>query len=256
MSRSMVPMLRAKPWSSSKPSRTRAAASSSRRASCVMGRCTSTSGNGYKCTPPIPSAASRATRPTPLDGVVEYGAGFLDDLMRDRRGPPGRPAGRLGPRAHPPHAPAPPRDQRRLLPARRARPREHPGGRALAAGRQPLRRAADRRHVRVLGGVLQPLRARSPLPPARPRRGRQEPGAGADPPLRRRPRLARQRARRLRARRAGARLPRRRLRDLPPQLARRPDRVRRPPGFVKLALEQNVPIVPWWRSAGRRPRCS
>ena len=183
-----------------------------------MDRCTSDSGRGYECTA-TRSAASPATRPAPLDGLVEYGAGALTDLEQLVNGLPSDPIDAWDPE----HI-------RRTLPWLKAvcrtyfrgeveRAREHPGRRAVAAGRQPLRRAADRRHVRVLGRVLRPLRARPALPPARPRRRRQEPAAGPDPPLRRRARLARQRARGVRPRRAGARLPRRRLRDVPPQLA-------------------------------------
>ena len=98
--------------------------------------------------------------------------------------------------------------------------------------------------------LLRPLRARPALPPARPRRRRQEPAAGPDPALRRRPRLARQRARGLRPRRAGARLPRRRLRDVPPQLALRPDRVRRPPGLHQARARAGRPD----RAGGRDRR--
>ena len=102
-----------------------------------------------------------------------------------------------------------------------------PRRRAGAAGRQPLRRHADRRHVRLRPALLRPLRRRAALPPARPRP--RLPGArrAREPePLRHRARQPGQHARRAGPRRRAARLPGRRPRDLPAELGAGPDRLR------------------------------
>ena len=88
---------------------------------------------------PIRRLARRT--PSPLDGIVEYGAGVLDDLTEVVKGLPDDPIDAWNPE----HI-------RRTLPWLRAinaayfrpdvrGPREHPGRRAVAARRQPLRRA-------------------------------------------------------------------------------------------------------------------
>ena len=200
--------------------------------------------------------------PAPFDGLVEYAAGALTDAEQLVKGLPSDPIDAWDPEHIRRTLPWLQGGLPHLLPRRGRGAGEHPGGRAVAARRQPLRRAADRRHVRVLGRLLRPLRARPALPPARPRRRRQEPAAGPDPALRRRAGLARQRARRVRPRRARARLPRRRLRDVPAQLAQRPDRVRRPPGLHQARARARRPDRPGGRhrragdGAVRHPRRS
>src|SRR6059058_4382397 len=88
ISRSVAAMLPAKPLSSSNPRRTRAFASSPCRSTMsVMGRCTFAPGNGYAWTPPTRCAAS----PAPFDGLVEYGAGALNDLEELVEGRPENP---------------------------------------------------------------------------------------------------------------------------------------------------------------------
>ena len=169
--------------------------------------------------------------PSPLDGVVEYGAGALTDIVEIVKGLPDDPTDTWDPE----HI-------RRTLPWLKAinaayfRPEvrglenipvgepsllvgNHSGG-LMIADTFVLSAAfydhfgPDRRFHQLAHDVA----AKSPL-------------HGPDPPLRRRPRLARQRARGVQARRARARLPRRRPRDVPAELAQRPDRVRRPPGL-------------------------
>ena len=93
----------------------------------------------------------------------------------------GRLARRLGPRLHPHDAAGAARDVEALLPRRGARPRQHPRRGPGAARRQPLRRHADRRHVRVRAGVLRPLRAAAALPPARARPRLPGPGGAGQP---------------------------------------------------------------------------
>ena len=66
------------------------AASSSWRASCVMGRCTSTWVTVTHA-PANPIRRLARHTPAPLDGVVEYGAGVLDDLTEIVEGLPDDP---------------------------------------------------------------------------------------------------------------------------------------------------------------------
>ena len=121
-------------------------------------------------------------------------------------------------------------------------PAEGPG----AARGEPLRRHADRGHLRVLAGVLRPLRPAAPLPPARPRHGLPDSGrARLAVALRDRPGLAGEHGPRARARRRAARLSGRRPRDVPAR-AGSPPRSTSPaePASCELAIEHDVPIVP------------
>ena len=66
-----------------------------------------------------------------------------------------------------------------LLPRRGARPGQHPRGRPGAAGRQPLRRQPDAGHDRLHARLLDLLRRRAALLPARPQPRARLPGRAA-----------------------------------------------------------------------------
>ena len=231
MSRSIVPTLSVKPRSSSKPRRTSAPASSSVfRTSCVMDRCTFGLGRGYGWEGNPFRRLARHT-PAPFDGLVEYAAGALTDAEQLVKGLPSDPIDAWDPE----HI-------RRTLPWLKAVCRTYFRGEVEGLENIPVGEPSllvgnhsgglliadtfvfsaafydhfgpDRRFHQLAHDVA----AKSPLLGLIRRYG-VVPG------------LARQRARRVRPRRARARLPRRRLRDVPAQLALRPDRVRRPPGL-------------------------
>ena len=121
-------------------------------------------------------------------------------------------------------------------------PAEGPG----AARGQPLRRHADRGHVRVRAGVLRPLRAAAPLPPARPRPGLPAPGRArracrATGPCRHRRRTWR--ARSSATPRCSCTPAATTRRTGPSWESAEIDFAGRT-GFVRLAIEHDVPIVP------------
>ena len=90
--------------------------------------------------------------------------------------PAGRLARRVGSAVHPDHAAGAARDVEVYFRAEvRGLDNIPAEGPVLLVG-QPLRRHADRGHVRVRAGVLRPLRAAAPLPPARARPGLQAAG--------------------------------------------------------------------------------
>ena len=150
------------------------------------------------------------------------------------------------PAVHPHHAADAARVVGGLFPRRGPRPRQHPGRGPGAARGEPLRRHADRGHVRVLAGVLRPLRAAAPLPPARPRPGLPAAGGAREPvALRHRAGVAREHGR---ARSSATR----RCSSIRAATTRRTGRAGSPAnidfagrtGFVQLAIEHDVPIVP------------
>ena len=158
-------------------------------------------------------------------------AGALNPVSGERARA-GRLARRLGSRVHPHDAADAAPVLGRLLPRRGARAAQHPGRGPRPARGQPLRRHADRGHVRVRAGLLRPLRAAAALPPARPRPRVPAAGRRGDAvALRDRAGVAGEHGERARARRRAARLSRRRPRDLPPELGVRGDRLRRPHGL-------------------------
>ena len=176
----------------------------------------------------------------------------LDVLGLAQRARAERLARRPRPRVHPRRAARDPRLERRLLPRRGPRARGDPGRRPGAARRQPLRRHADRRHVRLLPALLRPLRRRPALPPARPRP--RLPGArrAREPqPLRHGPGQPGQHARRAGPRRRAARVPGRRPRDLPAELGAGPDRLRGAHGLRQARARARHPDRA--RGGDRRP---
>ena len=186
--------------------------------------------------------------PAPLDGIIEYGAGALDDLVRDHRRACGRPARRLGPRAHPPHAAVAARVMRRTSAAEVRRPGEHPRGEpSLLVGNRSgglmipdtfVFSAAFYEHF----GADRRFHSSPTTSPPRP-------ADGPGPALRRRP-PSRDAARRVRARRPGL--------VCPGGDYRRSGRLARDKmvfggrrGLVRLALERDVPTS---RRRDRRAR--
>ena len=118
-----------------------------------------------------------------------------------------------------------------LLPRRRARPPEHPGGGPGAARGQPLGRQPHARHARLHAGVQHLLRRRAALPPARPQPRALDAGPRQAAQVRDRRGDARERPARARRGRRAARLPRRRLRGAPPELGVGEGGLRRPQGL-------------------------
>ena len=178
--------------------------------------------------------------------ALQGGGGIMDSLRRLIAGPraAGRPR-RARPRLHPRDAPAPVAAVLAVVPRRGPRPRQHPRGGAGAARRQPLGRQPAGRHVRLHARVQHLLRGRARVPPARPQpraldaRACPTCASSARSPHRTRTR-------------AGRCAPARRVLVYPggdyevhrPSWERHKVDFDGRKGFIRLALEEDVPIVP------------
>ncbi len=115
--------------------------------------------------------SGRPQRPGPGRLRRRSGALLAPDVGDHRGGvqpdPAGRPR-RARPRLHPRAAPGPLAAVEHLLPRRGPRPRQHPRARAGADGRQPLGRQPHARHARLHARLLRVLRRGARLLPARP----------------------------------------------------------------------------------------
>ena len=144
---------------------------------------------------------------------------------------PARGPRRARPRLHPREPAAAVAALLAVLPRRRARSGQRARGGRRAAGRQPLGRQPDARHDRLHARLLDLLRGRARLPPARAQPRAVLPGALLPAQVRHRGGFAGERPHGAGGRRGRARLPGRRLRGPPPELAPPPGRLRRPQGL-------------------------
>ena len=142
-------------------------------------------------------------------------------------------------------------DRQPLVPGRGPQPRQHPRAGPGAPGGQPHRRQPLARDDHLHARVLDLLRRRAPLPPARAQPRARVAARPVPAQLRDRRRLARERAQGARGRRRRARLPRRRLGGAPAELAEREDRLRRPQGLRAPRARAGRPDRP--RGDDRRP---
>ena len=138
---------------------------------------------------------------------------------------------RARPRLHPRDAAAAVAAVEHLVPRRGPRPRQRARGGPGAARRQPLGRQPDAGHDRLHARLLDLLRRRARLPPARPQPRALAPRAVVPAQVRDGRGLAGERPPRAGVRRRGARLPGRRLRGPPPLVGAQPRRLRRPQGL-------------------------
>ena len=191
-------------------------------------------------------------------GAARMAAVGGGDVVRAITSRAGRLARRLGPGLHPHDAAGAARDVEALLPRGGARPRQHPRRGPRAARGEPLRRHADRGHVRLRAGLLRPLRAAAALPPARARPRLQAAGGAGEPvALRHRPGVAREHGaarssatRRCSSTRAAT------TRPTGPAGSRRRSTSRAGPASRGSPSSTASRSSRSWRSAARRPRCS
>ena len=194
--------------------------------------------------PATASGNGGSRRPTSSGSRVAASAESRRVAQVPRAHPEGRPR-RARPRLHPRDAARPVAARELLLPRRGARPGPHPGRGPGAAGGQPLRRQPDARHARLHARVQHLLRRRAALLPARPQPGAVDARPGLPAQVRHGRRLA-------------ARTPTRRSTPAPRCWSTRAATTRCTArrwesakvdfggrkGFIRLALDKDVPIVP------------
>ena len=177
-------------------------------------------------------------------------AALLGSRARRGQGPRGEPdparrPRRARPGLHPREPAAAVAAVLAVLPRRGARARQRARGGRRAAGRQPLRRQPDAGHDRLHARLLDLLRGRARLPPARPQpralASRACPTCASTArsrPRRRTPARRWRPARRCSSTRAAT------TRSTGPSWQRHRVDFGGRKGFIRLALEQDVPIVP------------
>ena len=184
----------------------------------------------------------RRRRSAPGRGAA---GGIAEGLARRLRAPPDGGPRRPRPRLHPREPAARLAADQPLVPRRGAKHGQRARGRPGAAGRQPLRRQHDARHAALHARLLHLLRRRAALLPARPQprarlplRARSCAGTGPSPPRTRT---------RSKALEAGAALlvyPGGDWEVHRPSWERNKVDFAGRKGFVRLALDAGVPIVP------------